>query len=93
MSLGIITMIKPFFLAMKDRLYIWNPRQLCTEASQEKKGKTNVDFKTLNLIKKKHRSLTRFMETRDDDKYKEYWKYRNQVEDLTRKAIRNKGGK
>ena len=30
------------------------------------------------------------METRDDDKYKEYCKYRNQVKDLTRKAIRNK---
>jgi len=78
----------------KDRVYEIQDKYVPKRkprSSQEKKGKTNVDFKTLKVIKKKHRSWTRFMETRDDDKYKEYCKYRNQVvKDLTRKAIRNK---
>jgi len=56
----------------------------------ERKGKTNLDLKTIKAIRKKHRCWTRFMETKDGLRYKEYCRARNQVKSLTRNAVRNK---
>ena len=45
---------------------------------------------TLKAIRKKHRCWSRFIETRDGERYKEYCKLRNKVKSLTRKAVKNK---
>ena len=41
-------------------------------------------------MRKKHRCWTRFMETKDGLRCKEYCRARNQVKSLTRNAVRNK---
>jgi hypothetical protein len=59
-------------------------------AATDRKGKTNIDLNTLKVIRKKHRCWSRFIETRDGERYKEYCKLRNKVKSLTRKAVKNK---
>ena len=48
-----------------------------------------LDAKTVEKIKKKHRCWQRYMETRDEKKYKEYTRVRNQVKGMVRKAKLN----
>ena len=57
---------------------------------KDRKGKINVDQKTLQTIRKKHRCWARYMETRDGEKYKEYCRVRNKVKSLTRNAVKSK---
>ena len=45
---------------------------------------TQIDRSTVDLVKQKHRAWTRYMETRDEDKYRNYIKLRNQVRNKTR---------
>ena len=56
----------------------------------ERKGTTNVDFKTPKTLRKKHCCWKRYMETKDGEKYRECCKLRDKVKSLTCKAIRNK---
>ena len=48
-----------------------------------------LDDKTVAKIKKKHRCWQRYIESRDENKYKEYTRTRNQVKKMVRKAKRN----
>ena len=45
-----------------------------------------LDKKTVEKIKKKHRCWQRYIETREEEKYKEYIKTRNQAKRMVRKA-------
>jgi len=80
------TIFKERLLSIQDK-YV--PKRK-SRTTCDKKGKCSVDLKTLKTIRKKHRCWARFMETRNADKYREYCKLRNQVKNLTRKAVRNK---
>jgi hypothetical protein len=50
-----------------------------------RKGKTPLSAATVKCIRRKHRLWTRYMETRDDDRYREYCKARNKVKTVIRK--------
>lgn len=58
------------------------PNKLVNPA--KKKWKVPLDKKIVELVKKKHRTWQRFMETREETKLQEYRKIRNQVRKLTR---------
>ena len=45
-----------------------------------------LDDKIVSMIKRKHRCWQRYMETRDEKKYHDYTRLRNQVKNLVRKA-------
>lgn len=67
-----------------------NVYQITPRPFIKRKGKASIDSKTIKAIPKKHRCWTRFMETEDGHRYKEYCGTRNQVKSFTRKAVRNK---
>jgi hypothetical protein len=48
-----------------------------------------LDDKTREKIRQKHRCWQRYMETRDNKKYLEFKKVRNQVKSLVKKAKQN----
>ena len=50
--------------------------------------KTPLDRETVKKVKKKHRAWRRYLETREEAKYVEYVRLRNQVRSSTRKASR-----
>ena len=50
------------------------------------KFKTPPDIKTHRKIKKRQTTWTKFMQSRDRNKYKEYTKLQNQEKNLTKKA-------
>ena len=77
------TIFKDIILATRDR----NVPKRTGRTLDARKGKTNLDFKTLSTIRKKHRCWKRFMETRDSKRYEEYCKVRNQVRNLTRRPL------
>lgn len=54
-----------------------------------KKKALHVDNNILRLVKRKHRSWTRYIETRDEGKYLEYIRLRNQVRNISRNARKN----
>ena len=49
-----------------------------------------LDRETIQLIKKKHRVWNRYMETRQQDKFEEYKRLRNQIRNRTRNIQRSK---
>ena len=53
------------------------------------KGVTPLDEKCLQQIKRKRRCWQRFIETREDSKWREYCKARNQVKKMTRQIRKN----
>lgn len=55
--------------------------------SSKKKSLRGLTTNECEIIRKKHRAWTRFIETRDDQKYKDYTKLRNKVKAITRRAI------
>ena len=81
-----LTVFKDTVLCIQDK-YI--PKHK-SRAATDRKGKTNIDLNTLKVIRKKHRCWSRFLETWDGERYKEYCKLCNQVKSLTRKAVKNK---
>lgn len=48
-----------------------------------------LDWDTVKTIKKKHRSWQRYIETKDEKKYREYTQLRNKTRKLVRKAKKN----
>ena len=64
----------------------------CSNRAGQKAKKHNylsLDVNTIKEIKHKHRCWTRYMESRDPQKYKEYVRSRNKVKTLIRKAKMN----
>jgi hypothetical protein len=59
-----------------------------TFAAGERRKKPGVTAEIAKAIKKKHRSWTRYMETRTPAKYKEYARSRNKSKALVKKATR-----
>ena len=53
------------------------------------KGNTPLDNKCVKQIRRKRRCWQRYIETRDEQKWREYCKARNQVKKLTRQARKN----
>ena len=53
------------------------------------KGVTPLDMKCIEQIKRKRRCWQRYIETREDSKWREYCKARNKVKKMTRQVRRN----
>ncbi len=66
-------------------------RSVFTKTSKKAKKHNYVPLheKTVEKIKKKHRCWQRYMETKDEKKYKEYTKVRNQAKKMGRNAVRD----
>ena len=62
----------------------WVPLQK-SKPKWKEKGTIPLNESCLRKKKKKHRSWQRYIETRDDAKWREYCKHRNQVRKMTRK--------
>ena len=50
----------------------------------------NLEKKALRKIKKKHKLWKRYLNTKNGEIYQEYCRVRNQVRQITRKAVRNR---
>ena len=61
----------------------WVPLQT-SKPKWRDKGKFPLDKNCIRKKNKKHRSWQRYIETKEDDKWKEYCKHRNQVRKMTR---------
>ena len=71
-------------------------QQACTDFiptrtfdANTKKRRSGLTTGDVAVIKKKHRAWTRFMESRTEERHREYTKLRNKVKTITRKATRN----
>ena len=61
------------------------PVKTYNPTSQRKRTQTPLDKETMQATKRKHRCWQRYIETRNQDKYKDYTRQRNKVRKLTRR--------
>ncbi len=65
-------------------------KTITTNPNQSKPRKRNLDDKCPKVIKRKHRLWTRYLESRDGQRYLEYCQTRNKVRSMTRKIAKQK---
>ena len=79
------TSVKDAYRVFADKLTQAMRKCIPIKKNKPHKGKTPLDIKTVQCIRRKHRLWKRYMETRDPSKYREYCKARNKLKHIVEK--------